>query len=140
MAEETRYGAHSVTVEGTDTLLLRVVGELHEDEATAIMEAQQAFSAGKSYVLLMVDMTGFRGMTAAARRAFATRGVGGPPRLLACFGGSFRGKVFLDLIVKAASLLEGERSRVRIRWLKDEAEARACLDEMRPHFAGPGDE
>jgi hypothetical protein len=132
MDDKIYVRSHALWTEAPDTLVFRIQGVVTEEDANAVTRIQQAFSEGKSYFLLLGDMTGLESVTSQARRVIATMGMHGPPRGISCFGISARLTPVADFIFRAMNLLEGGRNR--FRFAHDEAHARAYLDEMRTHF------
>jgi len=84
------------------------------------------------YVLALVDVRGFKEMTAAALRACREGRPNGTQYAFAMIGSSFTARVSMDMLSRALRFLS--RGTVLFRYCEDEPSALAWLAEVRPEI------
>jgi len=132
MTEHIRVGEHSLHIEAPDVFVIVIRGDVDEGQAVAVCEAMVAFAKGKKYVLFLCDLTDMGDISQTVRQTFADYSRLGPPRGTALFGGSFRVRILVDIVTRVSNLFS--RRYRQVRFVGTEAEARACLEELRRSF------
>ncbi|MDC3955676.1 hypothetical protein [Polyangium jinanense] len=131
---ELRFGAHRLAFEEPDTVHIELCGELG-DELQSLVEALEAWSVGRPYILTLASVSRVTTWTAGARKvALSSHQIRLPPRALALYGGGFALRMSVEMLMRATAVL-GARDRYFFHG-HDEAEARAWLTDMRPKLAG----
>jgi hypothetical protein len=126
---EKCIGSHSVRFEEPDIVLIRMCGDVQEEHARVLCDELERLAKGKGYLLILGDLTELGAMSAKARHVFAEHGPHDSPVATAMFGASFRARVLVNMVITVSRLFK--RHRRSYHFVETEAQARACLDEMR---------
>jgi hypothetical protein len=127
-------GASVILFEPPDILLWRVVGDISEAEMLRLRVVARALSAGRPYVLSLVDLSRIGAVSAGARKASIDPEPVAPLLGTAIFGASFTTRVIAQFVNTAASLLARPKDRTedsRIHFFATEEPARAWLADRR---------
>jgi len=127
-----RVGVHVVELEPPDTAVLRIVGEVSEQEVSAIFDVFDGFAVGPQRAYLLIDLERVGYVTPGARRVTGTRQL--PPAYggLVLFGGTFQQQLMAKMATTAAWLLREQKlGKPRPVCVSDEAAARAWVSARR---------
>jgi hypothetical protein len=129
---ERKVGAHTLRFEPPDILFLRPSGAMSGIEASEILDAFTQFAERRPCAFGLMDVSELGSITAETRRIVIKWK---RPRSsdMAVYGASFRHRVTLQLLSKAAQLLGHDRPPTN--FLETEREARAYLEERRRALA-----
>lgn len=121
-----------VTLEPPDVIFWHLIGRVDASDIRRIYAEQLAFSAGKPYILVILDVTQVESITADGRRAAAE----GPSRQSmpvrgsVVVGASFHFRVLSLLVSKAAQLIHRHEDNP-LHFVDTLPEARAWIEERR---------
>lgn len=123
-----------VTFELPDLAYWHLIGRVEESDIIRIYEQQLEFSKDKPYILLVIDVSRFESISAAARRAAATGPNPGqeamPVRGSAIIGASFHVRVLGILISKAAFAINRSKDN-DLHFCETAAQARDWVEKRR---------
>lgn len=130
-----RIGRHTARVgEHDDTLELALRGDVAPDEAKQVFDFMASRFAGRSYVLVIGDMSELGHILAESRRVVMREARRVPQiRGLVYYRTSFGARVISELVVRAYAFATG--ADLSIHFAEDEAGARAWLAMRREQLA-----
>jgi hypothetical protein len=123
-------GAHSLRCEFPDVCFVRYVDDLSVAEVKSIFEHFAAFAKDKPRIFALVDISRIGRIPAAARKTSVEATEALPSRGVAIFGGSFPQRAIVNLISKAATLLQAHTDNPT-RFFATENDARQWIDARR---------
>lgn len=131
--EVVDVGRHVVAFENDELLVIRARGAFLPGEMKAIARAHDARLLEQGRLFVLVDVGTAEPPSYASRQELKERPKKLPPHWIAYVGMPREYVIFLDLIVRAVSVLSS--SKIVHRYFQDELTARAWLDEMRAKFS-----
>jgi hypothetical protein len=131
--------------EPPDTSFITYIGHITGDHMRKLVEVSSPFSAGKKYILLLVDLSRLDHVSreareiskAQSRKGPAAQGGPTPLRGIATFGASFHFRAIANIGMRAYNLLTGQTDNPT-RFFDTEAAARAWLAERRNELKAQG--
>lgn len=130
---QQRQGHLNATLrfEPPDLLVATLLGELDASDTGRITAEARRVAVGRSWALLLCDISRITGLTSEARRTAADGFRSVPVRGIAFWGGDSRGRAQGTLMGHAMNLLSNRRDECPLRFFSSEAEARAWLAQRR---------
>jgi hypothetical protein len=129
---ERKVGAHALWFEPPDLLGMRPSGPMSSDEAAELLEELTELARLVPHALGLMDISGL-GQLSSEARLVALKWTRPPNTETAVYGASFRHRVMLELLSKAARLFARDFSAMN--FFETEREARAFLEERRRALA-----
>lgn len=126
-----RIGAHEITLEGPDVLLLRLVGDVGTDDASRILAAFRESAARMERLFWLIDLSRLGSIATEARRVAGGGDVPPSYRGTVLFGGTWQQRAVARMAATAAWLLWGRNRGEQAAIRATEAEARIWLAERR---------
>jgi hypothetical protein len=131
--------------EPPDTSFITYIGHIGGDDMRRLVETSRPFSAGKKYVLLLVDLSRLGHVSPEARAISKTQSRKGPAgqegptplRGIATFGASFHFRAIANIGFRAYNLLTRQTDNP-VRFFDTEAAARTWLAERRQELKAQG--
>lgn len=131
--EQPSLGQHVVSFENDELLIIRIRGALVPGEMKAIARLHDDRLLERGRLFVLVDVQVAEPPSYASRQELKDRPKKLPPHWIAYVGMPREYAVFLDLIVRAVSVLSS--SKIVHRYFQDEPSARAWLSEMQAKHA-----
>lgn len=130
---QQRQGQLNATLrfETPDLLVATMIGELDAADTGRIAAEARSVGMGRSWALLLCDISRIGSLTSEARRTAADGFRSVPLRGIAFWGGDSRGRAQATLMGHAMNLLSDRRDECPLRFFSSEAEARAWLTQRR---------
>lgn len=125
-------GTSTLEVEEPDLVIYRLVGTIEGAEMQTLREAEGRWNAGKTHLLVMVDIRAMTVATWEARRLSAQEAVGTKNRAIAIFGAHPAIQTIADLTVRGIRLLS--KGKMFCRFFSNEQQAREWLYAQRPQL------
>lgn len=126
---QQRQGHLNATLrfETPDLLVATLSGELDASDTGRIAAEARRVAVGRSWALLLCDISRIGSLTSEARRTAADGFRSVPLRGIAFWGGDSRGRAQATLMGHAMNLLSNRRDECPLRFFPSEAEAQAWL-------------
>jgi len=125
-------GASTLEVEEPDVVIYRLVGTVEGEHLRVLREAEGRWNAGKTHLLVIVDIRAMTEATREARRVCAQDATGPNNRAIAICGGTRTLRTLVDMTVRAARFLSNRE--MKWRFFSDEDQSRQWLYAQRPHL------
>jgi hypothetical protein len=130
-APRSSSGPCTLRLEPPDLLVVELSGDMDAAETSRLAAEARRLAAGRSYVLVLCNISRLGTPTPEARRAAVEGFRPVPTRGVAFFGGSSRSRVVPNLVAQGLNLLSRRREQVPARFFVTEAEARAWVAQRR---------
>jgi anti-sigma regulatory factor (Ser/Thr protein kinase) len=128
MPEAHRIGAHTTWLEEPDLIVLRLAGDVSQEDTEEINRRHFALIEGRESVIMLVDMVGLGTDTPAGRKITSEALTRMPIRGLAVCQARMEAKVMAKMVIAGVHLFQGEgEARFPVEYFEDEASARAWL-------------
>lgn len=132
MPEAHRIGAHTTWLEEPDLIVLRLAGDVSQEDAEEINRRHFALIEGRESVTMLVDMVGLGTDTPAGRKITSEALTRMPLRGLAVCQARMEAKVMAKMVIAGVDLFQGEgNARFPVEYFEDEAAARAWLARLK---------
>jgi anti-sigma regulatory factor (Ser/Thr protein kinase) len=132
MPEVHRIGAHTTWLEEPDLIVLRLAGDVSQDDAEEINRRHFALIEGLENVYMLVDMVGLGTDTPAGRKITSEALTRMPIRGLAVCQARMEAKVMAKMVIAGVNLFQEDgEARFPVEYFTDEAAARAWLAGLR---------
>jgi len=134
MPDVHRIGAHSTWLEEPDLIVLRLAGDVTQEDAEAINQQHFALLEGHSHIYMLVDMVGLGTDTPGGRKTTSEALNRMPLRGLAVCQARMEAKVMAKMVVAGMNLFKGGdqgNAGFPVEYFEDEPAARAWIDGLR---------
>ena len=132
MPEIHRIGAHTTWLEEPDLIVLRLAGDVTQEDAEGINQTHFALLEGRDHIYMLVDMVGLGTDTPGGRKTTSEALNRMPLRGLAVCQARVEAKVMAKMVIAGVELFQEEGgSRFPVSYFADEAAARAWLAALR---------
>lgn len=120
-----------VRFEAPDLLVSALTGDVSAADTARLAAEARRLTAGRSLVLVLIDISRLGTPTAEARRAALDGLRSVPTRGIALHGGSSRSRVLPSLVTTALELFSTRSQQCPVRFFESEAEGRSWLGQRR---------
>jgi hypothetical protein len=125
-------GQHATGFEEPDTIWLRLVGAVSEEDGRAINNINGSYGEGRPHIFFLVDLAGLESIDPVARREAAVAMQQLPLCGVAIHGASLKAKVLAKLVFTAINLFRSSsESSVPIHFFDTADDARAWIHRRR---------
>jgi hypothetical protein len=125
-------GQHATGFEEPDTIWLRLVGAVNEEEGRVINDFNVSYGKGRQHIFFLVDLAGLESIDPVARREAAVAMQQLPLCGVAIHGASLKAKVLAKLVFTAINLFRRtSEASVPIHFFDTADEARAWIHRRR---------
>jgi SpoIIAA-like len=133
MPEVHRIGAHITWLEEPDLIVLRLAGDVTQEDAEGINQQHFAMLEGRDHIYMLVDMVALGTDTPGGRKTTSEALNRMPLRGLAVCQARMEAKVMAKMVVAGMSLFKDDKGgeRFPVEYFEDEPAARAWIDGLR---------
>jgi hypothetical protein len=122
--------------EEPDIIVLKLRGEVSEEEGMELNRLNREFGQGREHVFFLIDLEEMSNLPPKVRKVATETLHQVPTRGVAICKAPFKARVIAKLIVTALNMFRREAAKDPVEFLDSEQEARAWIDKRRQEIAG----
>lgn len=136
MSQIHKIGEQITYFEEPDLIVLKLKGEVSEEEGLELNRLNREFGQGREQVFFLIDLEHMSNLPPAVRKVATETLHQVPTRGVAICKAPFKARVIAKLIVTALNMFRREAAKDPVEFLDSEQEARTWIDRRRKEIAG----
>jgi hypothetical protein len=136
MNNDHYIGEQVTYFEEPDIIVLKLKGEVSEEEGIELNRRNREFGKGLEHVFFLIDLEHMTNLPPKVRKVATETLNEVPTRGVAIYKAPFKARVIAKLIITALNMFRREAAKDPVEFTDSEQEARAWIDKRRKEILG----